>query len=303
MKIWPIITFGLLLYGSSFSDGRIPPRESNPHPRPHRAAEIELPDRPITKTPSTKIFTPMLALDADGTEWVFQQNQIVEKEVEGDIFDNDPAKQWLLHTIFHYADGPVNRDLSDPDLGDNPAPSAQPYEGNAPTGWKVIYETVDTVAAPEPDHDNAAVDAQTRATAGALPFGGLQALGNLTMSPGGAVTETPCATLLVNGVCPIPCAPDSKLPSCDVKSPPTVITEPLGGLPVGDPPPPITVVLGGGGHGGGVVGNVPEPSTWVMLVMGFVLMALFGWISGSRSRPQRFFSPRPPFGGRPCRNP
>ena len=197
MKIWPIVAGVGLFYGSFYADGRIPLRESNPHPHIRRAPEeIDLPDRPVTKTPPINIFTKMLALDDGGTEWVFKENQMIEQETEGDIFDNDPAKKFFLYTIFHYADGPVNRDLHNPDLDDNPAPTVQPYEGNAPVGFNITFETVNTVAPPIAE-DNTAVDAQNHAVMNQLPIGSLLALNNIITPSGGSGTSVPCVTMLV----------------------------------------------------------------------------------------------------------
>lgn len=95
-----------------------------------------------------------------------------------------------------------------------------------------------------------------------------------------------CAKKLSDGLCATPCALTDIL--CDENkkndpmiaggsSLPTIPDEKIGSPPIISDP----IVSGGigGGAGGGVGGlgaPVPEPSTWVMLVIGFSLLAFFG---------------------------
>jgi hypothetical protein len=106
-------------------------------------------------------------------------------------------------------------------------------------------------------------------------------------SSGGGGTQdptTPCMTALAgDGSCPTPCEPNDLL--CDQNKEDTAAgalspsLEKLldhGAPGVGDPPHIGGFSGGGGGGGAGGSGTIPEPSTWVMLIFGFGLMA---WMS------------------------
>ena len=58
---------------------------------------------------------------------------------------------------------------------------------------------------------------------GNLPFGALKALDNMVIGGGGKVTVAPCETILVNGVCPLPCKPNDPLCVDDPLPPPVVV--------------------------------------------------------------------------------
>ena len=127
---------------------------------------------------------------------------------------------------------------------------------------------------------------------GNLPFGALKALDNMIVATGVGgglvVTIAPCETIIVNGVCPAPCKGEDD-PLCkDTSEITPVLTDP-GGPVVGDPPPFIGGGGGGLGGGGGVVGQaggVPEPSTWALGLIGFMMMSFLRgrrvWAKGYR---------------------
>jgi PEP-CTERM motif len=84
------------------------------------------------------------------------------------------------------------------------------------------------------------------------------------------------------------CSADPFMPPCVTNDPPSdpgapVIKPVQPGDPI-SPAPPVVVVtgpVGGGGGGGALAGTVPEPSTWLMLILGFGGLALIsakrGW--------------------------
>lgn len=291
MKIWPIITLGALLYGSTFSDGMGVPRGSPPVR--HHASEFDpddfiAPNQPhrVASMTFRSFFAQMLQ---DQTEWTAPQGKQAAVTGDTDADDGEDPGKKLFWTTTHPGSGDPapfpGWGYPDPDR----SPVAQPACGECrPTVPDVTYYTIDDPAPPHED-ENAATTANSHTTFGNLPFGGLQSLSNLIVSPGGEVIAmTPCATALVDGVCLVPCTTmTASLPSCDDKKDPGDgdITTPLGGLPTGPSNPtgdPITAGGGsgsgvGGGVGGGVsVGGVPEPSTWMLMGIGFALMSYLG---------------------------
>jgi len=103
-------------------------------------------------------------------------------------------------------------------------------------------------------------------------------------SSGGGGTQdptTPCMDPVADGSCPLPCGPNDISTLCEEKRNVSNIDDPLGLSTPGKGfggfgPPPISGFSGGGGGGAGGSGTIPEPSTWVMLIFGFGLMA---WMS------------------------
>ena len=108
-------------------------------------------------------------------------------------------------------------------------------------------------------------------TMGDLPFGALKALDNMVIGEGGKVTVAPCETILVNGVCPLPCKPNDPL-CVDDPLPLPIVVDPADPSPV---TPPIIIIGGGGSGPVGAVGGAPEPSTWLMGLIGFGFLSLF----------------------------
>ena len=132
-----------------------------------------------------------------------------------------------------------------------------------------LFFTVLEDPTPPKEDENFAVEAQNHITMGDLPFGALKALDNMVISEDGKVTVAPCETILVNGVCPLPCKPND----------PLCVDDPLPLPIVVDPTSPITppiIIIGGGGSGPvGAVGGAPETSTWLMGIIGFGFLSLF----------------------------
>ena len=98
MKVWPIITLGALLYGSTFSDSRNVGRESNPHP--HRSmidaeiaadfAPVNMPHRPVTMA-FREVFAKLLN---DETEWSAPEGKATAITEDADADDGeDPGKK------------------------------------------------------------------------------------------------------------------------------------------------------------------------------------------------------------------
>lgn len=277
MKVWPIITLGALLYGSTFSDGMGVKRGSHP-PARHHTSEFDpddfiapnQPHRPVTMA-FREVFAKLLN---EETDWSAPESRQATAQAEADADDGqDPGKKLFWHSVF-----PDNPGVPFTGWGD---PNAEPDHPNvAPTPCsscrpELFFTIIDDPVPPKED-ENFAVEAQNHMTMGNLPFGELKILNNLVVSGNGTVTVMPCETILVNGVCPLPCKSNDD-PLCKDEG---NITDPLGGLPVIDPTEPTGPIFtggGGGGFGGGGVtaGSVPETSTWVMLMFGFSLM---GWL-------------------------
>ena len=295
MKVWPIITLGVLIWGSFYADSQNVGRESKPHPHPHLTLEgnldAEVADdmkdfgRPhrVASIPFQSIFAKMLA---EETDWSAPEGrQIITTDGDGNDDDiGDPGKKLFWKSVF-----PDNPGVPFTGWGDPTAEPVHPivpaYPGTLPPGCcdYVFYYIIDDPAPPKLD-ENMATTAALHSLQ--LPFGALKALNNLIVitSPGGPpiVSIMPCETIIVNGVCPLPCkGTDDPLCKGESDPVPPVISDPGGGVtpPIGsDPTPPPVIISGGGGGGvGGSVGGVPEPSTWVMLITGFSVMAFLGW--------------------------
>ena len=284
MKVWPIITLAGLIYGSTLADPKGVGRESNPHP--HHASSLDAdfaqPHRPVTMT-FREVFAKLLN---EETDWSAPENKATA-QAEADADDGeDPGKKLFWSTTHPDNPGVPFTGWGDPNAEpDHPLVSPPACSTCRPDLFFTIIED----PTPPKEDENFAVEAQNHITMGNLPFGEFQALANMVITPGGEVTVEPCATILVNGECPIPCSPaTASLPSCAI-DPVGVPTDPLGGLPTGltDPPPIIAGGGSGGGVGGGIgggvsVGGVPEPSTWAMGVVGFIVLSMMGYRRGRR---------------------
>ena len=101
-----------------------------------------------------------------------------------------------------------------------------PVRPAAPSLFFITYYPDDP--APPKEDENFAVEAQAHITMGNLPFGALKALDNMVIGEGGkaASRHRPCETILVNGVCPLPCKPNDPL-CVDDPLPPPVVVDPI----------------------------------------------------------------------------
>jgi len=296
MKIWPIVTLIGLLYGGMYADGMGTKRESKPHRLTHRgnldadlAEDMKAFDMPhrVASIAYVSFFKQMMN---EQTDWGVPEGK---HEVTADDVDpddgQDPGKKLFWTTVFPKNNGVPFTGWGDP----NPTPNPDNVAPDPCTSCRPLLSQIVIVSndpgPPKPD-DNVAVDINTTSQ---LPFGELKTFDNIVAStdPSSGVTTVtlvPCETVLVNGVCTLPCKGDDD-PLCkDTKDPlPPGLTDPLGSKPPitvgGSDPPPF---LGGGGSGsgpvggigsGGGVGGVPEPSTWVMLILGLGIMSLIGW--------------------------
>lgn len=282
MKVWPIITLGALLYGSTFSDSHNVGRESNPHPSHHRstldaevAADFAQPHRPVTMA-FREVFAKLLN---EETDWSAPENKATA-QAEADADDGqDPGKKLFWHSVFPDSPGVPFTGWGDPNAEpDHPLVSPPACSTCRPELFFTIIED----PAPSHENDNAVAESQSSFAMGDLPFGALKALDNMVVATGVGgglvVTIAPCETIMVNGICPMPCKGDDD-PLCkDTSEIPPVLIEPGG--PIASDPPPF-VGGGGGGSGGGIgggasVGGVPEPSTWALMVLGFAVMSYLG---------------------------
>ena len=281
MKVWPIITLVGLIYGSTLADPKGVGRESNPHP--HRstldaevAADFAQPHRPVTMA-FREVFAKLLN---EETDWSAPDGKATAQVDDAADDGEDPGKKLFWHSVFPDSPGVPFTGWGDPNAEPDHPLVSPPACSSCRPDLEIFYIIEDP--APSHENDNAVAEAQSSFTNN-LPFGALKALDNMiiTAGAGGApiVTVMPCETIIVNGICPMPCKGDDD-PLCkDDPLPPPVVVDP------GDPtqPPVVTIppiVTGsGGGPVGGSVGGVPEPSTWVMLLAGLGLICL-----GYRSR-------------------
>lgn len=246
MKVWPIITLGTLLYGGLCADGQnIGPRH---YDRPHRPASIAY----------QQFFEQLL------TDWTVKDKVITETATDDGDDGEDPGKKLFWTTTHPDIFGVPFTGWADPNPVPNPDPVVPPYSGNLPPGFTVTFTIIDDPK--PPDWSNAAADGSTHIQTlnEQMPPAVQRAL-SLIVS--GGATITPCVIALIGGMCPIPCsALTASLPSCQ--------TSGSGGtMPIGGGISPI-VSVGGGASASGT----PEPSTWVLLGLGFVML----WFVGRR---------------------
>ena len=172
----------------------------------------------------------------DETDWSAPENKATA-QAEADADDGqDPGKKLFWSTNHPDITGVPFTGWGDPNAEpDHPLVSPPACSTCRP---ELFFYTIIEDPTPPKEDENFAVEAQNHMTMGNLPFGELQALVNMVITPSGEVTIEPCVTILVNGVCPIPCtSTTASLPSC-ATDPVGVPTDPLGGLPTGLPDPP-----------------------------------------------------------------
>jgi hypothetical protein len=286
MKVWPIVTLGALIYGSLYADGNPTHRESVPHPRPRSFTEddleLSMPHR-VASIAYSSFFKQLLDQE---TEWSMPEAQVSTSQENTNTDDGeDPGKKlFWTHTYPGVYDPTPFPGWFDPTAEpDHPLVSPPACSSCRPDLFFIIIED----PAPPHEDENFALDAGNAngKMLSNLPFGELKAIDNLIVKtgPGGSpvVTILPCETIIVNGVCPLPCkGNDDPLCKAEGDPIPPVLSNPGGGVtpPVigGTDPPPI--IIGGGGSGGigGNVGSVPEPSIWIMMLLGFVFMGYLG---------------------------
>ena len=269
MKIWPIITLVGLIYGSTLADPKGVGRESNPHP--HRstldaevAADFAQPHRPVTMA-FREVFQKLLN---DETDWSAPDGKATAQAEDAADDGQDPGKKLFWTTNHPDITGVPFPGWGDPNAEpDHPLVSAPACSTCRPD--LTIFTIIEDPTPPKED-ENFAVEAQAHITMGDLPFGVLKALDNLVIGGGGKVTVAPCETILVNGVCPLPCKPNDPL-CVDDPLPPPVVVDPA------DPTSPPIIISGGSGGSGpvGAISGVPEPSTWLMGIIGFGFLSLF----------------------------
>ena len=244
MKVWPIITLGALLYGSSFSDGMGVPRGNKPPPR-HHASEFDPDDFVAPNQPhrvATMAFREIFAkLMAEQTEWTAPDSKTTIATDDTDDGE-DPGKKLFWTTVFGKTDGVPFPGWNDPNPIDDPGIVSQPYTG---PGWPnlVLITTEEDPTAPRGESEASLRSTHILTLQEQIPRG-IQIALNAIVS-GGAVI--PCAAPLVRGLCLVPCTAAT---ACDSGS--------TTGLVVGP------IFSGGGLRAGGV----PEPSTWVMIFIG-----------------------------------
>ena len=274
MKVWPIITLVGLLYGASVSDSHNVGRESNPHP--HRstldaevAAFFAPPHRPVTMA-FREVFQKLLN---EETDWSAPESKQAIAQAEADADDGqDPGKKLFWHSVFPDNIGAPFTGWGDPNAEpDHPLVSPPACSSCRP---ELFFYIITEDPAPSHENENAVAESQSSFMLGALPFGALKALDNMVIGEGGKVTVAPCETILINGVCPLPCKPNDPLCVDDpLPLPLPIVVDPA------DPTSPVTppiIIIGGGGSGPvGAVGGAPEPSTWLMGLIGFGFLSLF----------------------------
>lgn len=263
MKVWPIITLAGLIYGSTLADPKGVGRESNPHP--HRStldAAFAQPHRPVTMT-FREVFAKLLN---EETDWSAPENKATA-QAEADADDGqDPGKKLFWSTTHPDNPGVPFTGWGDPNAEpDHPLVSPPACSTCRPDLFFTIIED----PAPSHENENAVAESQSSFTMGNLSFGALKAFDNMVIATGAdgglIVAIAPCETIMVNGACPAPCKGEDD-PLCrDASEIPPVLTDP-GGPVVGDPPPFIGVVVG-------QAGGVPEPSTWALGLIGFMMMS------------------------------
>jgi hypothetical protein len=226
-------------------------------------------------------FFHKLLAEQGGTEWATPGAKAATEDANlaHDLVDDDPGKKMFWHTIPGVYD-PVPF----PGWGD---PNAEPnhnYPAYAPTQFTNCCGDMSPAPIVDPHNTESINDENIFHIQGVtegLTGEQIKVLNNLGFGSGGGLKVTPCETIMVNGVCTMPCKSDDPLCKDDGNDPIVVIPPVIIGP---DPSPPVIggggvgPIGGGGGSGGGLsVGGVPEPSTWMLMISGFALMTYLGW--------------------------
>ena len=278
MKIWPIVTLGSLIYGSTLSDGMNTRRESVPHPRPHwRLDNLDNADMPhrVATMAYREFFAKLLQ---DGVETTDpEHSKSVATDTNEDADDGeDPGKKLFWKTVYPGLGDPApfpGWGYADPDLS--------PVAPIACSSCRPTLTILNAPDDPAPPHLDENVATTTNSNIMQLPFGALKTLNNVVVSIGqngtDQITLVPCETILVNGMCPMPCK-DKDDPLCkdDPIQTPPILSNP--GNPIVAGGGSGSGTLGGFGSGGGTsIGGIPEPSTWALLIVGFSILAWIGY--------------------------
>ena len=206
MKVWPIITLVGLIYGSTLADPKGVGRESNPHP--HRstldaevAADFAQPHRPVTMA-FREVFAKLLN---EETDWSAPDGKATA-QAEDDADDGqDPGKKLFWTTNHPEITGVPFPGWGDPNAEPDHPLVSPPACSSCRPDLEIFYIIDDPV--PPREDENMATTAALHALQ--LPFGALKALDNLIVTKGAGgvpiVTVMPCETIIVNGVCPMPC--------------------------------------------------------------------------------------------------
>ena len=273
MKVWPIITLVGLIYGSTLADPKGVGRESNPHP--HRstldaevAADFAQPHRPVTMA-FREVFAKLLN---EETDWSAPDGKATAQASDNADDGEDPGKKLFWSTNHPANEGVPFTGWFDPTAEPDHPLVSPPACSSCRPDLEIFYYIIDDPVPPKED-ENMATTAALHSLQ--LPFGALKLLDNLVIDPGtGKITVAPCETILVNGMCPMPCKPNDPL-CVDDPLPPPVISDPTD--PTNPVIPPIIIGAGGAGGAGSVggvesVGGVPETSTWIMMALGFIVL-------------------------------
>ena len=241
MKIWPIITLVGLIYGSTLADPKGVGRESNPHP--HRstldaevAADFAQPHRPVTMA-FREVFAKLLN---EETDWSAPDGKATAQASDNADDGEDPGKKLFWSTNHPANEGVPFTGWGDPNAEPDHPLVSPPACSSCRPDLEIFYYIIDDPVPPKED-ENMATTAALHSLQ--LPFGALKALDNLVIDPGtGKVTVAPCETILVNGMCPMPCKPNDPL-CVDDPLPPPVISDPT------DPTNPVIppIIIGAGG--------------------------------------------------------
>ena len=192
----------------------------------------------------------------DGTEWTVPGASSKTSADAHDLVDDDPGKKLFWHTIWGDTPPVPFPGWSDP----NPIPNPQ-FPVYSPTQFTnccgdMTGPPILTVAHPNDAIGNEAI--HINGVTEGLTGDQIKALDNLSVGAGGGISMMPCETILVNGICTMPCK-DKDDPLCKEDDGVPIVLKPsppvLGGGPVG----PAGPVGGGGvgpigGSGGGVGG-------------------------------------------------
>ena len=262
--------------GSTLADPHSVGREGKPHPR-HHLSEFDpddfvapnMPHRPVTMA-FREVFAKLLN---DETEWSAPEGRATAEVTDDNADDGqDPGKKLFWTTNHPETTGVPFTGWFDPTAEPDHPLVSPPACSSCRPDLEIFYYIIDDPVPPKED-ENMATTAALHSLQ--LPFGALKSLDNLVIDPGtGKITVAPCETILVNGMCPMPCKPNDPL-CVDDPLPPPVISDPTD--PTNPVIPPIIIGAGGAGGAGSVggvesVGGVPETSTWIMTALGFIVL-------------------------------